>query len=120
MNLDRRQFLGTTLTTIVAAKLSMAESHGAFEIKQIEAGVLNVGYVDAGRAAAPAVVLLHGWPYDIYSFGDVVPLLTRQGYRVIVPYLRGYGSAHFLSDQTPPHGQQAAPAADGRALMDAL
>ena len=120
MNLDRRQFLGTTLTTIVAAKLSMAESHGAFEIKQIEAGVLNVGYVDAGRATAPAVVLLHGWPYDIYSFEEVVPLLAQQGYRVIVPYLRGYGSTRFLSDQTPRNGQQAALAVDVVALMDAL
>jgi pimeloyl-ACP methyl ester carboxylesterase len=70
-------------------------------LKHIEAGVLNVGYVDAGPADGRAVVLLHGWPYDIHSFVDVGPMLTERGYRVIIPYVRGYGSTTFLSSETP-------------------
>jgi pimeloyl-ACP methyl ester carboxylesterase len=89
-------------------------------LSQIDAGPLNVGYVDAGPADWPAVVLLHGWPYDIHSYGEVAPLLTAAGYRVIVPYLRGYGTTRFLSDDTPRNGEQAALAADTIALMDAL
>jgi pimeloyl-ACP methyl ester carboxylesterase len=89
-------------------------------LKQIDAGLLNVGYAEAGPADGPAVVLLHGWPYDIYSFVDVAPLLASAGYRVIVPYLRGYGSTRILSDATVRNGQQAAVAADIIALMDAL
>jgi pimeloyl-ACP methyl ester carboxylesterase len=89
-------------------------------VKQIHAGVLDVGYVDAGPVTGPTVVLLHGWPYDIHSFDQVVPLLTASGHRVIVPYLRGYGSTRFLSGTTPRNGQQAALAADTTALMDAL
>jgi pimeloyl-ACP methyl ester carboxylesterase len=89
-------------------------------LKQIDAGVLSVGYVDAGPTGGPAAVLLHGWPYDIHSFVDVVPLLTSAGYRVIVPYLRGYGTTRFLSSDTIRNGQQAALAADVIALMDAL
>jgi pimeloyl-ACP methyl ester carboxylesterase len=89
-------------------------------VKQIDAGVLNVGHVDAGPAGAPAVILLHGWPYDIHSFDDVVPLLTAAGHRVIVPYLRGYGATRFLSAATPRNGQQAALGMDTVALMDAL
>ena len=69
-------------------------------LKQIDAGVLNVGYAEAGPADGPAVILLHGWPYDIYSFVDVAPLLAAEGYRVIVPYLRGHGTTRFLSDAT--------------------
>ena len=74
-------------------------------LKQIDAGVLNVGYAEAGPADGPAVILLHGWPYDIYSFVDVAPLLASAGYRVIVPYLRGYGSTRFLSGDTVRNGQ---------------
>src|SRR5512146_507350 len=89
-------------------------------LKQIDAGVLNVGYAEAGPANGPAVVLLHGWPYDIHSFVDVAPLLASAGYRVIVPYLRGYGTTHFLSKDTLRNGQQAVVAVDAIALMDAL
>jgi pimeloyl-ACP methyl ester carboxylesterase len=89
-------------------------------MKQVDAGVLNVGYAEAGPADGPAVILLHGWPYDIYSYVDVAPLLASRGYRVIVPYLRGYGATRFLSSQTVRNGQQAALAVDIVALMDAL
>jgi pimeloyl-ACP methyl ester carboxylesterase len=89
-------------------------------VKQIEAGVLNAGYVEAGPADGPAVLLLHGWPYDIYSFAEVTPALASAGYRVIVPFARGYGTTRFLSDGTPRNGQQAALAQDVIALMDAL
>lgn len=89
-------------------------------IKQINAGVLNIGYAEEGPANGPVVILLHGWPYDIYSFIDVTPILTAKGYRVIVPYLRGYGATRFLSDKTVRNGQPSALAADIIALMDAL
>jgi pimeloyl-ACP methyl ester carboxylesterase len=89
-------------------------------VTQIEAGVLDVGHVDAGPAGGPAVLLLHGWPYDIHSFDEVTPLLTAAGRRVIVPYLRGYGTTRFLSDETFRNGEQAALALDAVALMDAL
>src|SRR3954465_5684234 len=89
-------------------------------VKQIAAGLLHGGYVEEGPAAGPAAVLLHGWPYDIHSYSDVVPLLTAAGYRVIVPYLRGFGSTRFLSDETFRNGEQAAFALDAIALMDAL
>jgi pimeloyl-ACP methyl ester carboxylesterase len=89
-------------------------------IKQIDAGVLNVGYVDAGPADGTAVLLLHGWPYDIHSYAEVVPLLTAAGYRAIVPYLRGYGTTRFLSDSTLRNGEQAAIARDALTLLDAL
>ena len=89
-------------------------------IKQIDAGVLNVGYVDAGPAGGPVVILLHGWPYDIHSYIDVVPLLTQAGYRVIVPHLRGYGSTRFRDPKAVRNGQPAALASDVVALMDAL
>ena len=89
-------------------------------VSQIDAGLLNVGYVDAGPAGGPAAVMLHGWPYDIHSYLDVVPLLTAAGYRVIVPHLRGYGTTRFLSDETLRNGEQAALARDTVALMDAL
>jgi pimeloyl-ACP methyl ester carboxylesterase len=87
---------------------------------QIDAGPLDVGYVDAGPADGPAVVLLHGWPYDIHSYAEVVPLLAAAGCRSIVPYLRGYGTTRFLSDATARNGEQAALALDAVALMDAL
>ena len=89
-------------------------------LKQIDAGVLSVGYAEAGPADGPPVVLLHGWPYDIYAFVDVAPLLASAGYRVIVPYLRGYGSTRFLSSETPRTGQPSATAVDIVAFMDAL
>ena len=89
-------------------------------IRQVDAGVLNVGYVDEGPADGPVVILLHGWPYDIHSYVDVVPLLTKAGYRVIVPHLRGYGSTRFLDPQAVRNGEPAALAADVIALMDAL
>ena len=90
------------------------------DLRQIDAGVLEIGYVDRGRVADPAVLLLHGWPYDIHSYSDVVPLLTEAGYRVLVPYLRGYGSTRFLSDDTLRNGEQAALAVDAIAFLDAL
>jgi pimeloyl-ACP methyl ester carboxylesterase len=89
-------------------------------VSQIDAGVLNVGYVDAGPADGPAVVLLHGWPYDIESYVDVAPLLAASGYRAIVPYLRGYGTTRFRREETFRNGEQAALALDVIALMDAL
>ena len=89
-------------------------------LQQIDAGVLNVGYLDAGPADRPAVLLLHGWPYDIHSFDDVAPILTSAGFRVIVPYLRGYGTTRFLSDDAVRNGQQAALGVDALALLDAL
>jgi len=89
-------------------------------LKQIDAGVLNVGYAEAGPSDGPVVLLLHGWPYDIYSYVDVAPLLANAGYRVIVPYLRGYGTTTFLSSTTPRNGQQSVVAVDSIALMDAL
>src|SRR5213592_3844021 len=89
-------------------------------LKQIDAGVLNVGYAEAGKSDGSAVVLLHGWPYDIHSFVDVAPRLSQAGYRVIVPYLRGYGTTRFLSSDTLRNGQQSVVAVDIIALMDAL
>jgi pimeloyl-ACP methyl ester carboxylesterase len=90
------------------------------QIKQIDAGLLNIGYAEAGPADGPPVILLHGWPYDIHSYVDVAPVLASKGYRVIVPYLRGYGTTRFLSSDTFRNGQQAVVALDIIALMDAL
>jgi len=89
-------------------------------LKQIDAGVLNVGYAEAGPANGRPVILLHGWPYDIYAFADVAPILAAKGYRVIMPYLRGSGATRFLSNETLRNGEQAAIAVDTIALMDAL
>jgi pimeloyl-ACP methyl ester carboxylesterase len=89
-------------------------------LRQIDAGVLNVGYVDTGPAEGPVVILLHGWPYDIHSYIDVCPGLAKAGYRVIVPFLRGFGTTRFLSDETSRNGEQAVLAVDVIALMDAL
>jgi len=89
-------------------------------LKQVDAGVLNVGYAEAGPTDGPAVVLLHGWPYDIHSYVEVAPMLAAAGYRAIVPYLRGFGTTRFLSDATFRNGEQAALAVDVIALMDAL
>jgi pimeloyl-ACP methyl ester carboxylesterase len=106
------------MTKIPAIKPGAHTSFGP--LRQINAGLLNVGYAEAGPANGPAVLLLHGWPYDIHSFVDVVPVLASAGYRVIVPYLRGYGTTRFLSNDTMRNGQQAAVAIDAIALMDAL
>src|SRR5918912_3509203 len=89
-------------------------------LKQVEAGELNVAYAEAGPSDGPAVLLLHGWPYDIHSYVDVVPLLAASGYRSIVPYLRGYGATRFLSSRMPRNAQQSVLALDAIALMDAL
>jgi pimeloyl-ACP methyl ester carboxylesterase len=135
---QRRRFFGTAAITIAAAQFGMVGSasaqtkpaplpaikpgtHTSFApMKQIDSGLLNVGYAEAGPANGPAVILLHGWPYDIYSFVDVAPLLASAGYRVIVPYLRGYGTTRFLSGDTTRNGQQSVVAIDIIALMDAL
>ncbi len=102
-------------------QLAQSEGTGSFtSLKQIDAGVLDVGYVEAGPVDGPAVILLHGWPYDIHSFGEVTPLLAAAGFHVIVPYARGYGSTSFLSKETPRTGQPSALAVDTIALMDAL
>jgi len=96
-------------------------THTSFApLKQIDAGLLNVAYAEAGPINGPAVILLHGWPYDIYSYADVTPLLASAGYRVIIPYLRGYGPTRFLSPDTFRNGEPAALAVDATALMDAL
>ncbi|HYC16441.1 MAG TPA: alpha/beta hydrolase [Pseudolabrys sp.] len=135
---QRRRFFGTAAMTVAAAQFGMMGSaaaqptrknlpaikpgtHTSFApIKQIDAGVLNVGYAEAGPADGPPVILLHGWPYDIYSFVDVAPLLASADYRVIVPFVRGYGTTRFLSNDTFRNGQPLAVAADVVALMDAL
>jgi pimeloyl-ACP methyl ester carboxylesterase len=123
----RRRLFGTAAMTIAAAQLGMigfahAQSGNTSfgSLKQIDAGVLNVGYTEAGPTDGPVVILLHGWPYDIHSFVDVAPLLASRGYRVIVPYLRGYGTTRFLSSETVRNGQQSVIAVDVIALMDAL
>ena len=124
-NLDRRHFLGTAAVTLAAAQLGTLSTakaqadnaaidtttttltpqegtHTAFSsIRQVEAGFLNVGYAETGPADGPVVILLHGWPYDIHSYVEVAPILAAAGYRVIVPYLRGYGTTTFLSSATP-------------------
>ncbi|QFY61056.1 alpha/beta hydrolase [Rhizobium grahamii] len=138
--INRRRFFGITAMAVAAAEIGMsglaggaaqaaqsatpvskAGKHSSFEpLKQIKAGVLDIGYAEAGPANGPVVLLLHGWPYDIYSYVDVAPLLADAGYRVLIPYLRGYGTTRFLSAETPRNGQQAALAADIIAFMDAL
>jgi pimeloyl-ACP methyl ester carboxylesterase len=96
----------------------MSTSVGA--LKQADAGALSVGYAEAGPADGPAVLLLHGWPYDIHSYAEATPVLAAAGYRVIVPFARGYGTTRFLSDGAVRNGQQAVLAVDVLALMDAL
>ena len=121
MHQDRRQFLGAAIGAFVATRLGMTESRSSFDaIRQIDAGVLNVGYAESGPANGRPVLLLHGWPYDINSYADVAPLLAAKGYRVIVPHLRGYGTTRFLASDTVRNGQPAALALDGIALLDAL
>ena len=108
------------MTSATATNTGQAATSSFGPLKQIDAGLLNVGYVDAGPVDGPAVVLLHGWPYDMHSYADVAPLLSARGYRVIVPHLRGYGTTRFLSDETLRNGQQSVIAVDTIALMDAL
>jgi len=108
----------TVRTVVDTSATTMNTSFGT--LKQIDAGVLNVGYAEAGPEDGPAVVLLHGWPYDIYSYVDVAPLLASKGYRVIVPYTRGHGTTRFLSSDTVRDAQQSAVALDAVALMDSL
>jgi pimeloyl-ACP methyl ester carboxylesterase len=138
INQDRRRFFGTVTMAVAAAQLGMAGRAQAQRVeakipaikpgtntsfaplKQIDAGVLNIGYAEAGPTNGPAVILLHGWPYDIYSFVDVAPLLASAGYRAFIPYLRGYGSTRFLSSDTVRNGQPSAIAMDTIAFMDAL
>ena len=126
---DRRRVIGATLMTLAAAQVgamrtATAQTAGSkpsfAPLKQIDAGVLNGGYAEAGPASGTPVLLLHGWPYDIHTYVDVAPILAAAGYRVIVPYLRGYGSTRFLSAATARNGQQSALAVDMIALMDAL
>ena len=133
---DRRRFLGASATTIAATQFSLSFAASAqtspssaakgggntsfAALKQINAGVLNVGYAEAGPADGKPVILLHGWPYDIHAFVDVAPILASAGYRVIIPHLRGYGTTAFLSDATMRNGQPVAVSADIVALMDAL
>src|SRR3954470_16734734 len=108
--------------------MSLSASHASMKapgsvfgpVSQIEAGSLDVGYVDAGPRDGPAVLLLHGWPYDIHSFQEVAPLLVAAGCRVVVPHLRGYGTTRFRSHDALRNGEQAALARDAIALMDAL
>jgi hypothetical protein len=140
-NPQRRQFLSTAALTVAAAEFGIIGSanaqlgtakpadvpavkpgaHTSFaSLKQIDAGVLKIGYAQAGPADGPPVILLHGWPYDIHSYVDVAPLLAAAGYRVIVPYLRGYGTTRLLSSKTFRNGQQSVVALDIIALMDAL
>ncbi|AWM08938.1 alpha/beta fold hydrolase [Bradyrhizobium symbiodeficiens] len=139
-NINRRRFFGSAAMSLAAAQLSLGATASAetakpaksavtikpgantafASLKQIDAGLLNVGYAEAGPADGPPVILLHGWPYDIYSFVDVAPLLAAAGHRVIIPYLRGYGSTRLRSDATMRNGQPAAIATDVIALMDAL
>ncbi|MER5579262.1 alpha/beta fold hydrolase [Streptomyces massasporeus] len=108
-------------TTPASGPAAHAGPHTTFpRIKQIKAGVLDVGYAELGPAHGPVVICLHGWPYDIHSYVDVAPLLAERGYRVIVPYLRGHGTTRFLSDRTVRNAQQSAIAMDVIALMDAL
>jgi pimeloyl-ACP methyl ester carboxylesterase len=103
-----------------ALPTAAAAGNGFRTLRQAKAGVLDIGYAEAGPADGTPVILLHGWPYDIHSYAQVAPLLAARGYRVVVPYLRGYGSTRFLSDRTARNGQQAVLAVDVVALMDAL
>ena len=121
----RRRLLGAAVIGVAAAQFAATEGARAQSpplppgagadfapLKQVDAGLLNVAYAEAGPGDGPAVILLHGWPYDIYSFADVAPLLAAKGYRVIVPYLRGYGATRFLAADAFRNGQPTAVALD--------
>ena len=128
INPRRHQLLGGAAMGLAAGLAldgqAQAEGTGASAafapLKQVEAGLLTIGFAEAGRPDGPAVLLLHGWPYDIHSYVEVAPLLAAAGYRVIIPYLRGYGTTRFLSQETVRNGQQSALAVDMIALLDAL
>jgi pimeloyl-ACP methyl ester carboxylesterase len=141
INYDRRNFLSNAVMAVGASELAILGLTNSFftdnnkkqaasnnyndrksfdSIKQINAGLLNVGYAEAGPTNGSPVILLHGWPYDIYTYADVMPLLAQKGYRVIIPYLRGYGSTQFLSDKAFRNGQPSAFALDIIELMNAL
>ncbi len=131
INWERRHLLGGAASVLATpllpwatpakAQSSTPVAGGSFgPLKQVKAGVLNIGYAELGPADGPIAILLHGWPYDIHSFLDVAPTLARAGHRVIVPFLRGYGTTGFLSSGTPRNGQQSVVAVDVIALMDAL
>ncbi|SFQ26967.1 Pimeloyl-ACP methyl ester carboxylesterase [Variovorax sp. 770b2] len=123
---NRRGFLATAAAGVVAAQfaaMSPAHAGAAFQlgpVRQIKAGVLDVGYFEAGPIDGPPVLLLHGFPYSVDSFAEVAPMLAARGARVIVPYLRGHGTTRFVDSATPRSGQQAAIGVDVIALMDAL
>ena len=133
----RRRRFGIAALAFVGAQLGMSGPANAIQgtemsttkeeslalfaaVKNVDAGVLNIAYAETGPANGPVAILLHGWPYDIYSFVDVAPILASAGFRVIVPYVRGYGATRFLSNDTPRNGQQAVVAVDVINLMDAL
>jgi len=126
--MNRRRFLGTAAMAFATARLmrssakaASTQMHPSFQsVKQIDAGVLNVGYVELGPSTGTPVFLLHGWPYDIHAFIDVAPRLASAGYRVVVPSLRGYGTTRFLSNDTIRNGQPSAHGVDVIDLMDAL
>jgi pimeloyl-ACP methyl ester carboxylesterase len=138
INHDRRRFFGSAAMAVAATQLAMIGPAAAQRmevkvpaikpgtntsfgsLKQIDTGVLNVGYAEAGPANGPVVILLHGWPYDIYAFVDVAPLLASAGHRVIIPYLRGYGTTRFLSNDAVRNGQPSALAVDLKDFLDAL
>src|SRR5690349_8212093 len=138
--LDRRRLLGTAVISALAAELGIVGSARAHSVespsgsttttsaarsafgavKRVDAGVLSIGYVEAGPANGAAVILLHGWPYDVRSYAEVVPVLASAGFRVFVPYLRGHGETRFLASDTFRNGQPSALALDTVAFMDAL
>src|SRR5579872_5714392 len=126
--IDRRRFLEAAAISVAASEFALSTSAWAqtggntsfAALKQINAGLLNVGYAEAGPADGKPVILLHGWPYDIYAFIDVAPILASSGHRIIIPYLRGYGTTRFQSDTTMRNGQPSTLAEDITALMDAL
>ncbi len=134
INPGRRRFLGSATTAFTAASLGLfsparARSSGPTKgpsqtslgsLKQIDAGLLNIGYADVGPPGGRPVLLIHGWPYDIHSYGEVAPLLAAAGYRVIVPFLRGYGTTRFLSAETVRNAQQSVVALDMIELLNAL
>lgn len=126
IELRRRHLLGAGAAAIAAGLTGGAQAQSGnapppfASLKQIDAGLLSVGYAEAGPVGGPAVILLHGWPYDIHAFVDVAPLLATAGHRVIMPYVRGYGATRLLSNETMRNGQPAAMAVDTVALMDAL
>lgn len=121
--IDRRRFCGGTAAALASSQLgmlSMAKAATFAPLKSVKAGLLDVSYAEAGPSNGPPVILLHGWPYDIHAFADAAPLIAAHGHRVIVPYLRGYGSTRFLSAEAMRNGQPGALAQDAIDLMDAL